>query len=151
MSLKLVLERHDIGLVALVVGATALAWAGFFAHNVADLPGQSILSPESLYPTAVTVVLLVVWWAPTTRTLGTWLLIGWTTLNLVGGLLSVLPLPMLPFAPSQTRMHYAFHGVYAVTQVPLLWICYSLARARTPRGGWPRHTHPRDARGRGFH
>ena len=118
-------RRH----VVLVVGATALAWAGLFVHNVADLPGQSILSPESLYPTLLTLTLLVLWLVPATRTVGTWLLLAWTALNLVGGGLSVLPLPFLPFSPEQSPTHYAFHGLYALTQIPLLWICVSRVRA----------------------
>jgi hypothetical protein len=34
-----------------VVAATALAWLGFFIHNIADLPGQSLFSPETGLPT----------------------------------------------------------------------------------------------------
>jgi hypothetical protein len=38
----------------------------------------------------------------------------------VGGLLSVLPWPFLPFLPEQTPQHYGAHAVYAACQVPLL-------------------------------
>lgn len=105
-----------------MVAATALAWAGFFAHNVADLPGQTITSPESLLPTLVWLAALVLYVVPTTRVVGAWALLLWTALNLVGGALSVLPLPFLPFEPEQTVRHYAFHGLYAATQLPLLVI-----------------------------
>lgn len=109
----------------LLIGATVLAWAGFFLHNVADLPDQSILSPESLYPTLLTLALLVLRLVPLTRTWGARLLLGWSILNLVGGALSVLPLPFPPFAPEQSVEHYAFHVLYALTQLPLIWICFS--------------------------
>lgn len=109
----------------LVVAATILAWTGFFVHNVADLPGQNIVSPETLYPTLFTLAILVVRLVPVTRTWGAWLLLGWSVLNLVGGALSVLPLTVLPFTPEQSVKHYAFHGLYAATQLPLIWVCIS--------------------------
>lgn len=122
--------RRGSSELVLVVGATALGWAGFFVHNVADLPGHSVRSPETLYPTVLTLTLLVLWLIPATRTFGTWSLLAWTGLNLVGGALSVLPLPFLPFTPEQSLKHYAFHGLYALSQIPLLWLCISWLRAR---------------------
>ncbi len=38
-----------------------LSWLGFFVHNTADLPGQTLLSPETAYPTLVYVALVVLW------------------------------------------------------------------------------------------
>ena len=104
--------------MAVVVGAAALAWTGFYVHNIADLPGQSLRSPETLYPTVVTVVCLAVLLIPATRTAGAWLLLGWTALNLLGGALSVLPLPILPFAPEQSLRHYAFHALTRFANYP---------------------------------
>jgi len=50
-----------------------------------------------------------------------WLLLAWGWLHLVGGaVLSVLPLPILPFRPAQTVYHYAFHVLYGAAQIPLL-------------------------------
>lgn len=115
--------------IVLVAGATALAWAGLVVHNAADLPGQTILSPESLFPTLLTVVLLVLRLVPATQTWGAWLLLAWSALNLVGGAVSVLPLGFLPFSPEQSARHYAFHGLYAATQLPLIWVCVSGLRA----------------------
>jgi len=37
-----------------------------------------------------------------------------------GGLISVLPLPLLPFQLEQTLLHYALHAIYAMLQIPLL-------------------------------
>lgn len=102
-----------------------MAWAGFYVHNLADLPTQSLRSAESLYPTVVTCACLCLFLVPATRVVATWLLLAWAALNLVGGALSVLPLPSLPFTPKQSIGHYAFHGMYAVTQLPLVWLCLS--------------------------
>ena len=105
--------------MAAVLAAAGLAWLGFYLHNVNDLPGQTVLSPETLYPTLVTVTLVTLWiWRPVRVT--TWLLFGWTALHLfLGGMVTVLPLPVLPFDPEQTVEHYTFHVVYTLTQVPL--------------------------------
>lgn len=105
--------------LAVPVGAL-IGWAGLFVHNLADLPGQSFLSPESIIPLLVT-ALLVAGWFTSVRYAATIALLSWGLLNFLGGgVLSVLPLPFLPFAPEQTPSHYLFHGVYALAQVPLI-------------------------------
>ena len=48
--------------------------------------------------------------------------------GLGGGVLSVLPLPIWPFAPSQTVSHYVVHGVYVIAQIPLLLLAFTLMR-----------------------
>jgi len=43
--------------------------------------------------------------------------------QLIGGaILSVLPLPFLPFAPAQTVDHYLSHVILGITQIPLVVI-----------------------------
>lgn len=128
------MTRRDGPKAAVVVFATAVAWCGFFVHNMAELPGQTILSPESLYPTLVWIAALVLWLIPATRTAGAWMLLTWAVINLVGGAISGLPLPILPYEPEQTVEHYSFHALYAATQLPLIaatgiWISRR-ARAR---------------------
>lgn len=50
-------------------------------------------------------------------------LLSWTWVNLVGGgILSVLPLPFLPFVPEQSVFHYVMHMQYILTQIPLIAI-----------------------------
>jgi len=93
------------------------------------------VGPESLFPTLVWIGALVLWLVPSTRTAGAWILLAWAVVNLVGGTISVLPLPILPFEPAQTVEHYAFHAFYAATQLPLIgataiWISRR-ARARS--------------------
>jgi uncharacterized protein YndB with AHSA1/START domain len=110
----------------------ALAWLGFAAHNLADLPGQTLLSPETSLPTLVYAALVAGWFTPARRT-AAWLLLGWTLMHLLGGgVISVLPLPILPFEPEQSLYHYTFHLLYTLTQVPLT---VALARFLLQRHG----------------
>ncbi len=111
--------------------AVVVAWIGLFIHNVADLPGQSILSPESYGPLIFSVTLFAVWfwW----RRVGSWLLLLWAALNVLGAILTVLPLSFLPFEPEQTTKHYLFHVLYGVTQLPLLIAAIASARATGSR------------------
>jgi hypothetical protein len=112
----------------------AIAWLGFVVHNVADLPGQTLISNETLWPTVFTAVLLVLY-AFGPRRAATIGLLAWATLHFVGGIVSVLPLPFLPFAPDQTLRHYSFHLLYAVTQLPLVVVSWQSLRSRpTTRG-----------------
>jgi hypothetical protein len=129
-------DRTGPGWIVLTIAATVLAWTGFLVHNLADLPGQTTLSPESLLPTLVTVTLLALWLMPATRAAAAWALLAWSGLHLIGGgILSVLPVGLFPFEPEQSWKHYAFHLVYTVTQVPLVWTCIAwlLASRRVDR------------------
>jgi len=116
-----------------VYAAAAISWLGFLVHNVADLPGQTLLSPETLVPSLVTAALVVAYAAGWRRVAAVGLLV-WATLNLVGGALSVLPLPVLPFEPEQTLRHYSFHALYAVTQIPLIVVSARLVLGRARPG-----------------
>ena len=79
-----------------VYAAATISWLGFLVHNVADLPGQTLLSPETLVPSLVTAVLVAAYAVGWRRVAAVGLLV-WAILNLVGGSLSVLPLSVLPF------------------------------------------------------
>ena len=104
--------------------ALLLSWLGFLVHNLADLPDKNPFIPETLYPSLVYLALMLMWLARPGRVTG-WLSLAWIGLNFLGGgILSVLPLPFLPFVPEQTVYHYTFHVLYAASQVPaliLLW------------------------------
>lgn len=116
--------------------AATISWLGFLVHNVADLPGQTLLSPETLGPSLITIALLAVYSTGPGR-VGGFCLAIWATMNLVGGAFSVLPLPALPFEPEQTLRHYSFHLLYAAAQIPLLVVSCRLALSR------PHLTQPR--------
>ena len=100
--------------------AAAVSWLGLFLHNVADLPGHTLASPESAVPALITVGLLAGWLAARDRSTPRRLVLAWGWLHLVGGALSVLPLPLLPYAPDQSLRHYAAHALYAAAQLPLV-------------------------------
>lgn len=111
------LPRRELGWVA---AHTVLAWLGFAIHNIAELPGQSLFSPETSLPTLVYSVLFLAWWRFPFQRVTRWLLLGWGLLNLIGGGVSVMPLPFLPFSPEQSMRHYVFHLVYGAAQLPLI-------------------------------
>lgn len=119
--------------LAIPVGAF-IGWAGLFVHNIADLPGQTFLSPESIIPLLVTTLLVAGWFTPF-RYAATIALLSWGLLNFLGGgVLSVLPLAFLPFEPDQTPSHYLFHGVYALAQLPLILSTAGRLRMHTRTG-----------------
>lgn len=100
--------------------AVVISWLGLVVHNVADLPGQTLGSPESLYPGLGLAVLLALHRLGPRRVAAS-VLLGWAVVSLVvGGVLSVLPLGVFPFEPEQTLRHYTFHALYAGAQLPLL-------------------------------
>lgn len=103
-----------------VIGALAVSTLGGWYHNAVDFPGMPLYAPEMLATLVPPFVLAVWWWWRP----GCLLLLAtavWVLLSLiVGGLLSVLPLPVWPFQPAQTAPHYQAHLFYTVTQMPLL-------------------------------
>jgi hypothetical protein len=112
-------QRH-VRPVAWIAAFTALSWAGEYAHNRVDLPHLSVLSPENSVPALIALTLFLAWWWRPFSRLPRVALLGWTLVQLVGGIISVLPLGFLPFSPEQTVQHYLMHVVYASAQVPLI-------------------------------
>ena len=96
----------------------ALSWGGLFVHNVADLPGQTLLSPESFVPLLLTVALILLWFTPL-RVAAAWGLLVWGLLNFAVAVVTVLPLSVFPFETDQSRVHYTFHVLYGVSQLPV--------------------------------
>ena len=116
--------------VGVVAALTALSWFGMIVHDRISLPDLSLLDPQVVLPSLVFVALFLAWWAWPGR-LSFGLLFGWTLLHFaVGGILSVLPLPFLPFVPEQTLRHYVAHALYAAFQVPLLIVLFRLRPGR---------------------
>lgn len=105
-----------------VVASAVVAWFGMVLHDVADLPGQDLLSVETFPPTLITFVLVAHWFVRPIRRAITWALLVWAWISLIGGVISVLPLGILPFEPTQTPVHYGFHALYAAMQVPLILV-----------------------------
>ncbi len=120
-------RRAPSGLVAAL---TTLSWFGMIVHDRISLPDLSLLDPQVVLPTSCS-------WPCSSRGghgrdgCSFWLLFGWTLLHFaVGGILSVLPLPFLPFVPEQTLRHYVAHALYAAFQVPLLIVLFRLRPGR---------------------
>lgn len=114
-------SRMEAATPASVAALVGVSWMGEYLHNLIEL-GLSPLSPENSVMAVVGAGLLGWWWRASDdgRRAATVALLGLGLLHLVGGSLSVLPLPFLPFVPAQTAGHYASHVLYAAAQLPLV-------------------------------
>lgn len=103
-----------------------VSWLGEYIHNRVDLPQLTILSPENSLVALTAALLFVMWWHFPNQCLPTLLLLGWGLLHLIiGGIITILPLPFLPFYPAQTPLHYLMHALYSVAQLPLIWTMFT--------------------------
>lgn len=112
-----------------MAAALTVSALSMLAHNLYELP-LSPLDVQNAGPIAFAAVLGVAYvFRPDSRIVAA-VALGWGVLNLViGGIVTVLPLPILPFAPEQSVTHYAAHVGYAVGQVPLVVLAYRALRA----------------------
>lgn len=107
--------------ILLVAFVTLLSWLGLVLHNRYELPQLTLLNPQNSLTGLVSLLLFVGWWRLPYRRLTAALLLIWALLHLIGGgLISVLPLPVLPFAPEQSGGHYLSHLSYGLAQLPLI-------------------------------
>lgn len=114
-------RRH----VVLAVGGSI---GGLLVHNLAEFPPAILLAPETVVPVGLTVFVGVILLRRPGR--GVFLTAAaWAVIVIVFGGGSVLPLDILPFVPEQTVGHYAAHVVYALAQLPLLWVSWRGLRA----------------------
>jgi hypothetical protein len=101
--------------------ATLIAVAGMAIHNAVEFGPGFLLDPQTLIPVAIFAALGWACRGSRARTPMLMLLVAWAVLNLVvGGILSVLPLPIFPFAPEQSLRHLAAHVVYTLAEIPLV-------------------------------
>jgi hypothetical protein len=109
--------------------ALTLSALSMLAHNLYELP-LSPIDLENSGPIAFAAILGVTYaLRPASRSAAAAAL-GWGVLNLaIGGIVSVLPLSILPFVPEQSLTHYGAHVVYAVGQIPLVVLAYRALRA----------------------
>lgn len=112
--------EHSVatGHVLVAVGASI---GGLLVHNLEEFPPSILLGPETWVPVAITVMLgMALLGRP-----GTGVFVaaaGWAVIVIAVSGASVLPLPIWPFTPEQTVSHYMAHVVYALAQLPLLWL-----------------------------
>jgi hypothetical protein len=122
------------------IGAVlAVSWTGQLLHDRLSLPGLPLLSAETVGPGIAAMLLLAIAVARRADGLAALLLLAWGSLNLaVGAVLTVLPLPILPFEPEQTLAHYLAHVLYGIFQLPLIWVAWralSTSRGHRRMGG----------------
>jgi hypothetical protein len=112
----------------------AISWGSMLAHNLYELP-LGPLDPENSGPLAAAVGLGVAYAVWPRSFLVAAMAFAWGVLNLVvGGILSVLPFPFLPFVPEQAIPHYAAHVVYSLGQIPLILVSYRAGRWASASG-----------------
>lgn len=124
---------RPVSRVAMAV-ALAVSALSMLAHNLYELP-LSPIDLENSGPIAFAAILGIAYaLRPGSRAVAAAVL-GWGVLNLViGGIVSVLPLSILPFEPEQSITHYGAHVVYAVGQIPLVVLGYRALRASADPG-----------------
>ena len=106
---------------AAIIVTLVIAWLGLWIHEFYRVPAAFGLTPDASLPLLAIAGALLAWrlLARRIRTATTALLV-YGIINCVGGVLSVLPLPFLPFVPEQEFGHYLVHSIYALFQVPLI-------------------------------
>ncbi len=110
-----------------MMAALLVSTAGAVIHNMLEFPGMSFGSPEML-STIVPAVVVAAWWVIRPSLPAWWAITTWIALLLIlGAVITVLPLPFLPFEPEQSLGHYASHVVFGVSQLPA---AYLLSRLR---------------------
>lgn len=117
-----------------MAAALAVSWASMLAHNLYELP-LSPIDVENSGPLFVAAGLGISYALSRGSKAATAAALGWGLLNLViGGMVSVLPLPILPFVPEQSLTHYGAHVVYTLGQAPLVLAAWRALRSPRPRG-----------------
>ncbi|OLE27057.1 MAG: hypothetical protein AUG44_11140 [Actinobacteria bacterium 13_1_20CM_3_71_11] len=106
-------------LAAVAVASAVLSWLGLYLHNSVELPDQSLLSPETTYPTLVYLLGIAARFIAGRRA-AAWLLLGWGWL-----------LPIWPYDPPQTARHYTFHLLYGLLEIPMIVVMTRLVRSTT--------------------
>lgn len=117
-----------------MAAALTLSAASMLAHNLYELP-LSPIDLENSGPIVFAAILGVAYAVrPDSKAVAAAIL-GWGVLNLViGGIVTVLPLPILPFTPEQSISHYGAHVVYTVGQIPLVVFAYRAVRRPAATG-----------------
>ncbi len=118
-----------------IILALTVAWLGLWTHEFYRIPLARGLTPDGSLPLLAIALLLLIWWLRAAdKRAATWALLVYGLINAVGGILSVLPLPILPFVPEQTLDHYLVHTWYALCQIPLIVVALGAALAYRRKG-----------------
>ncbi|MCI0579856.1 MAG: hypothetical protein L0331_27125, partial [Chloroflexi bacterium] len=118
-----------------LAGWVALSIVGMAIHTVREFGFSGLVSPATgmLPVAAIQTGLFLAWWRlPGGRTALEIALAGSAAFQLLGGaIISVLPLPFLPFQPEQSVGHYLSHVILGLAQLPLLVFPLRLRAARS--------------------
>jgi hypothetical protein len=127
----------------IVAATVVLAWLGLVIHNIVEFPLMAFTRAEYSVPSLVWLILFLAWrWFPNHHSLPR-LLLGWGAISLAGAILTVIPLPFWPFRPEQTLRHYGVHALYAVTQLPVLWLTWRMRDSECEEHGPSNPDRPR--------
>lgn len=111
-----------------IILSLAAAWLGLWVHELYRVPSALGLTLDGSLPLFAIAVILLAWWLrAANKRAPTRALLIYGLINGVGGLLSVLPLPFLPFVPEQVLEHYLVHALYAICQVPLIMVALAMS------------------------
>ena len=118
-----------------MASSVALSILGMAFHTVREFGFPGLVSPATgMLPVASVQLFLFVGWllSPSARSALEIALAASAFFQLLGGaVISVLPLPFLPFQPEQSLGHYLSHLVLGLIQLPLLVISLRLRAARS--------------------
>jgi len=120
------MRETDRGRLFFMVDAAAFAVGGLAWHNWSELR-LGFFAWENWAPAAVTTALLLAWIFTGARPVAG-AIMGVQIVHVLAAIVTVLPLPFLPFAPEQDWQHYATHFVYGVLQLPLFAMARSAYR-----------------------
>jgi len=124
---------HAVSRVAMAAALTVSA-GSMLAHNLYELP-LSPMDLENSGPIVFAAILGIAYALRPDSKVVAAAALGWGVLNLViGGIVTVLPLSILPFVPEQSLTHYGAHVVYALGQIPLVVLAYRALRMPAPVG-----------------
>jgi hypothetical protein len=110
----------------IVAATVVLAWLGLVIHNIVEFPLIAFTRAEYSVPSLAWLILFLAWLRFPDHHWSARLLLGWGAISLAGAILTVLPLPFLPFRPEQSLRHYGVHALYAVTQLPALRLAWRM-------------------------
>jgi hypothetical protein len=108
-----------------MIAAVIVSALGMAFHTVREFGWPGLWNPATgMIPVLlVQVALLLAWLRADRQRILTKALLATGLTQLVGGaILSVLPLPILPYAPDQSVQHYVSHVGYGIAQLPLIWV-----------------------------
>lgn len=116
-----------------MIMCTVVSCFGLWVHELYRVPSLLGLTPDGSIFMFVIAGGLAYWWHRTRGAGAAAALLAYAAISLAGGALTAFPLSWLPFKPDQTLSHYAVHIVYAVAQLPLIFVALSsLLRRSAP-------------------